>query len=147
MSEATSRFSYVTYIATTPEDLWTALTRPDQVEKSWFGARFETDWKVGSPWRLVFADGRMADSGEVVEFTPERRLELTWQNQVEADLSAEGYSHCVLELTQQGAVVRLALEHWMDRANSRLIAGISNGWPQILSNTKSLLETGKAIIG
>src|SRR6202047_2171700 len=69
MSEAAkSSFVYVTYIRTTPEALWAALTSPEFMRKYWFGMNIETDWKTGSPWRLIFPDGRIADAGEIGEF-------------------------------------------------------------------------------
>ena len=68
MTDGISRFVYATYIRTTPEELWAALTTADFIKKYWFGMLLETDWKVGSPWKLVFPDGRLADEGEVAEF-------------------------------------------------------------------------------
>ena len=63
MTEAAkSSFVYVTYIRTTPQKLWTAITAPQFMKKYWFGMNFETDWNVGSPWKLVFPDGRVADT-------------------------------------------------------------------------------------
>ena len=71
----TARFVYVTYIRTTPGELWTALTEPEFTEEILVRrARCESDWKAGSPWRLVFPDGRIADAGEIVEVDPPRRL-------------------------------------------------------------------------
>ena len=82
MTEAAkSSFVYVTYIRTTPQKLWTALTTPEFMKKYWFGMNFETDWKVGSPWKLIFPDGRIADAGEIVEFDKPKRLVLKWRNQ------------------------------------------------------------------
>jgi uncharacterized protein YndB with AHSA1/START domain len=72
--KAKSQFVYVTYIRTTPETLWSALTSPDFAEQYWRGARPEAEWKVGGAWRLIFTDGRVADSGEIVAFDPPRRL-------------------------------------------------------------------------
>jgi len=69
-------FIYVTFIRTTPERLWSALTSPEFTRKYWYGTHQESDWEAGSPWRLVFADGRVADTGEVVEIDPPRRLVL-----------------------------------------------------------------------
>ena len=63
-----SSFVYVTYIRTTPDKLWEALTTSEFMKQYWFGMDFETDWKVGSPWKLTFPDGRLADTGEIVEF-------------------------------------------------------------------------------
>ena len=71
---AKSSFVYVTYIRTTPEKLWAALTTPEFMKKYWFGMNFETDWKVGSAWRLVFPDGRVADTSEIIEIQKLERL-------------------------------------------------------------------------
>ncbi|MBI3699434.1 MAG: SRPBCC domain-containing protein, partial [Afipia sp.] len=59
-------FVYVTYIKTTPEKLWEALTSSEITKLYWFGAHLESDWKVGAPWKIVFPDGRVADSGEIL---------------------------------------------------------------------------------
>jgi uncharacterized protein YndB with AHSA1/START domain len=126
--------------------LWFALTNSEQVRKCWFGAHFETDWKVGSPWKIVFPDGRVADAGEIVEFDHAIRLVLSWRNEADPATTAEGYSRCSFELKPDGDVVKLTLSHVIERANSRLIEGVSGGWPKILSNLKSLLETGKSIL-
>ena len=68
MTSATgSTFVYVTYIRTTPEKLWAALTSADMMQDYWLGVRCESDWKPGSPWRMVYADGCVTDSGEILE--------------------------------------------------------------------------------
>ena len=64
---AKSSFVYVTYIRTTPETLWAALTTPEFMKKYWFGMNIETEWRAGSPWKLVFPDGRVADTGEIMK--------------------------------------------------------------------------------
>lgn len=75
---AESEFVYVTYIRTTPEKLWRALTEPEFTRKFWVATAQECDWKVGSTWKLVVPDGRVADTGEVVAIDPPRKLVLTW---------------------------------------------------------------------
>jgi len=60
-----SKFVYVTYIRTTPEKLWEALTKSEFTKQYWFGVTQECYWKVGSPWKIMFPDGRVADAGEV----------------------------------------------------------------------------------
>ena len=137
-----STFVYVTFIKTTPEQLWTALTVPDFTKQYWFGMRHETDWKAGSAWRLVFPDGRVADTGEVVETEPPKRLVLRWRNEFKPELKAEGYSLCTFELEATGGAVKLTITHALDRPDSKFIEAVSGGWPRILSNLKSLLETG-----
>ena len=142
---AKSSFVYVTYIRTTPEALWTALTTPEFMKKYWFGMNFETDWKAGSPWKLAFADGRVADAGQVLEIERPKRLVLKWRNEFKPELHEEGYAHCVMEIEPAGEVVKLTITHEIDKPGSRLIGAVSIGWPKILSNLKTLLETGTAL--
>lgn len=145
-----STFVYVTYIRTTAERLWAALTGPEFAERYWMGMRPESDWVAGAPWRLVRPDGTVADAGEVLEAEPGRRLVLRWQNEFVPELTAEGYSRCTMAIEpagEAGDAVKLTVTHAVERDPSRLIAAVSGGWPQILSNLKSLLETGAAVLG
>jgi uncharacterized protein YndB with AHSA1/START domain len=141
-STAASTFVYVIYIRTTPERLWSALTSPDFTRQYWSGTYFDTDWKAGSSWRLMFPDGRPADTGEVVEIDQPKRLVLKWRNEFRPELKSEGYSCCTIELEPVGGAVKLTITHAMDHPGSKLIEAVSGGWPSILSNLKSLLETG-----
>lgn len=145
-----STFTYVTFIHTTPERVWTALTTPDFMRQYWFDMHCESDWKKGSSWKLVFPDGRIADMGEIVESDPPRRLAIKWHNQWKPELKAEGHSLCTftLEVVPDNAkpVVKLSIVHSMERDGSKLIEAVSGGWPRILSNLKSLLETGEIIM-
>ena len=143
MADGKSSFVYVTYIRTTPEELWTALTTSEFMKKYWFGMNFETDWKVGSPWKLIFPDGRIADIGEIVELDRPRRIVLKWRNEFRPELKTEGYARCSIELEPQDGAVKLTISHTIERAESKLIEAVSGGWPRILSNLKSLLETGQ----
>ena len=142
---ATSTFVYVTYIRTTVDKLWTALTDPKFTRQYWFGVHHETDWQVGSPWKLKFPDGRVADADEVLEFEPPKRLVLRWRNEFKPELKAEGYSRCVLEIEPEGEVAKLTVTHSMEREVSQFIGAVSGGWPRILSNLKTLLETGQVL--
>ena len=141
-----SEFVYVTYIRTTPEKLWSALTSPDFMKEYWFGMRFETDWKAGASWRLVFPDSRVADTGEIVEIDPPRRLVLKWRNEFRPELKAEGVASCTIQLEPMADAVKLTISHVMDRGASKLIEAVSGGWPRILSNLKSILETGEVVL-
>ena len=145
-----TEFVYVTFIRTTPERLWTALTDREFTAKYWFGAHSESEWTPGSPWRLVFDDGRLADSGEIVEAVPPRRLVIKWRNEWKAELKAEGYALCTMELEPVAdvavPVVKLSITHAIDHADSAFIGAVSGGWPRILSNLKSLLETGETLL-
>jgi uncharacterized protein YndB with AHSA1/START domain len=141
-----STFVYVTFIRTTPEQLWTALTSSDFTKQYWFGVHQETDWKVGSSWQLIFPDGRVADAGEILEVDPPRRLVLKWRNEFRPELKSEGYSQCTMELEPMAGAVKLTITHGIERADSKFIEAVSGGWPRILSNLKSLLETGEVVL-
>jgi len=143
MSDANaSTFVYVTYIRTTPEKLWSALTTTDFMTQYWFGMSIETDWRAGSTWKLQFPDGRVADTGEIVAIDPPRRLVLKWRNEFKPELHAEGPARCTIELEPMTDAVKLTITHTMDRTGSKLIEAVSGGWPKIVANLKSLLETG-----
>ena len=145
-----SSFVYVTFIRTSPERLWSALTSPEFTKQYWFGMHCESDWKAGSSWKLLFPDGRVADAGEIVEADRPRRLVIRWRNEWKPELNAEGYSRCTFELepvVEAGDdVVKLSITHEMDRPGSKLIEAVSGGWPRVLSNLKSLLETGHVVL-
>ena len=89
-TDGCSRFVYVTYIRTTPEKLWQALLDPEFTRQYWAETWQDCDWKAGSDWRLMIPDGRVADSGEVLEIEPERKLVLTWQKEFEPEMHARG---------------------------------------------------------
>jgi uncharacterized protein YndB with AHSA1/START domain/DNA-binding transcriptional ArsR family regulator len=145
-SDTNTSFVYVTFIRTTPETLWSALTRPDVTQQYWFGMHQQTDWKTGAAWRLVFPDGRIADTGELAEVHPPKRLVIKWRNEFKPELKSEGYSRCTIELEPMDGAVKLTVTHVMERAGSKLIGAVSGGWPRILSNLKSLLETGEVAL-
>ena len=142
MANSESRFVYVTYIRTTPERLWEALTTSEFMKQYWFGMHCESQWTAGSSWKLVSGDGQIFDAGEIVEAEPPRRLVIRWLHQNKPELKAEGESLCVMELEPVGKAVKLSITHTIDRKPSKLIEAVSGGWPKILSNLKSLLETG-----
>jgi uncharacterized protein YndB with AHSA1/START domain len=139
-----SKFVYVTYIRATPEKVWEALMKPEFTRRYFFGVTMDTDWKVGSPWRMVHGDGKVTDAGEVLELTPPERLVLKWRNEF-PELKPEGYTQCTFELSKQGELTRLEVVHEAEMDNSKTIAAISGGWPRILSNLKTFLETGEVL--
>jgi uncharacterized protein YndB with AHSA1/START domain len=140
-----SKFVYVTYIRTTPETLWQALTTPEIIKQYRFGMRVESAWQVGSPWRM-YADGRLMDSGEILERVAPQRLVLSWRNEWQPAFKAEGTSRCVYEIEPTGASAKLTLTHSMERPDSKFIGAVAEGWPLVLSNLKSLLETGEVAV-
>ena len=141
-----SSFVYVTYIRTSPEKLWAALTDADFIKQYWFGIDFRTEWKVGAKWQMFYPDGRNTDAGEITEFDPPKRLVLKWQHVLRPELKAEGDARCVFELEPVTDAVKLTVTHTIDRPDSKLIEAVSGGWPKVLSNLKSLLETGQVAL-
>ena len=149
-------FVYVTYIRSTPEKVWAALTDLQTTKKYWFGITAESDFKPGSPWALKFEDGRTADSGEILEADPPRRLVIRWRNEFKPEIKAAGWSRCTMEVelvdyypryaertVDGGKAVKLTITHEAEtEAGAPLIEAVSAGWPKVLSNLKSLLETG-----
>ena len=140
---ARSTFVYVTYIRTTQERLWSALTSDVEFMKQyWFGTHCESEWTPGSSWKMVYPDGTITDAGEIIEAEPPRRLVIRWQNQFKPELQAEGASQCTMELEPSGTAVKLSITHTIEREPSKLIVAVSGGWPKVISNLKSLLESG-----
>jgi uncharacterized protein YndB with AHSA1/START domain len=142
-------FVYVTYIRTTPEQLWAALTDPQAIRAYWFGMTAESDFKAGAPWRLTFQDGRIADTGEILEAIPPKRLVIRWRNEFRPELKAEGWSRCTMEIEMAdyyadfgGKAAKLTIRHELEGEGTAFIEAVSGGWPKVVSNLKSLLETG-----
>ena len=140
-----SEFVCITYIRTTPARLWQALTEPAFTRRYWYGVHAESEWRPGSPWRMVFGDGTVGDTGEIVESEPEKRLVIKWRNEFRPELKEEGYTRCSFDLAPEGDAVRLTVIHQIDRVGSKMIEAVSGGWPKILSSLKSLLETGEPL--
>jgi uncharacterized protein YndB with AHSA1/START domain len=140
-----SKFVYVIYIRTTQQKLWDALRLPEFTAQYWVQTTQDCDWKVGSSWKLMIPDGRVGDVGEVLEFDPPRKFVVSWRNEFIPEMKEEGYSRAAFELETTGDTVKLTVTHEMDKPNSKLIEGISNGWPPLLSSLKSLLETGESL--
>jgi uncharacterized protein YndB with AHSA1/START domain len=142
---ADSRFVYVTYIRTTPEKLWQALIEPEFTRQYWAATWQESTWEPGASWKIMIPDGRVGDAGEVLEIDPPRKLVLSWRNEFIPEMRKEGYSRLTYELEPAGTSVKLTVIHEMEKPDSKLIEGTSQGWPHILASLKSLLETGESL--
>jgi uncharacterized protein YndB with AHSA1/START domain len=141
-----SSFVYVTYVRTTPDELWSALTDPDTIRRWRFGMNVECDWRQGSPWQMSRANGILTDTGHVLEVDPPRRLVIHWQVEWVPELKAEGPSRCTFDLEPADGAVKLTVTHESDLPDSKFIAAVAVGWPMVLSNLKSLLETGQVAL-
>src|SRR5689334_13331856 len=138
-------FVYVTYIATTIDRLYRALTSAEFTERYMFGRRVESTWEVGAPVRYIGRDGALSDSGTVLEADPPRRLVITWRVEFDDALRNEGYSKVTFELEPLGTDVKLTVIHDELREDSGVFKGISGGWPKALASLKTLLETGRPL--
>ena len=138
-------FIYVSYIETTPEKLWEALTSSDFTKRYWWDTRVVSDWKVGSPFSLVL-NGRTTDVGEVLEAERPRRLSYTFRHILNEAARNERPSRVTFVLEPHGKLVKLTLTHEDFAEDSVVIDGISKGWPAIMSSLKSLLESGEALV-
>ena len=137
-------FVYVTYIETTPEKLWEALTSSEFSKRYWFGTELKTDWKIGSPFALVM-NGTTTDTGEILEADRPRRLSYSFQHVLDDEMRSEQPTKVVFNLEPHGKLVKLTLTHEDFEDGSKLLDGISRGWPAILSGLKSMLESGTAL--
>jgi uncharacterized protein YndB with AHSA1/START domain len=137
-------FVYVTYIETTPEQLWEALTNSEFSKRYWFGTEVRSDWNVGSSFALV-TDGKTSDTGKILEADRPRRLSYTFKHELFEEMRNEPATKVVFTLEPYGNIVKLTVTHEGFMEGSKLLGAVSNGWPAILSGLKSLLETGKVL--
>lgn len=132
---------HVTYIETTPEKLWEALTSGAFTQLYWFGRRIESDWTVGSPVRFYdSADDSLTDWGEVLVYDEPKTLAYTFKN--EATTGEPGRVTFTIEPRSE-TVVKLEVVH--DRIAEDTVEGWRNGWGPILANLKTYLETGRTL--
>jgi uncharacterized protein YndB with AHSA1/START domain len=140
-------FVYVTYIKSTADKVWRALTDGDITHQYWMGRRNSSDWKVGSEWKHQDSkDPSLVDIvGKVIENDRPNRLVVSWASP--KDTRPEAYSRVTYEIKQSGPLVKLTVTHDQLEEGSGMAAGISKGWPMVLSSLKTFLETGEAIPG
>ena len=151
-------FVYTTYIKTTPERLWQALTDP-AFTRRWWQTTFETDWAVGSPMAWDNNGIMIADPEQIVlESDPYRRLAYTWHtftpelneraqfgDELFAKLSSERRSRVAFDIEPAGEAVKLTVVHDDFEPGSTAATMVRNGWPVFLSSLKTLLETGEPL--
>jgi uncharacterized protein YndB with AHSA1/START domain len=143
-------FVYVTYIATTPQKVWQALVDTEVTRQYWVGPKTDcarvnvSDWRTGSKWEHQRVDGSgIVDiTGEIVESTPPQRLVVSWARPNEADDTSK-HSRVTFDIEPHiDGLVRLTVTHEDLEKDPKMLEGISGGWPMVLSNLKTLLETG-----
>ncbi len=139
-------FVYVSYIATTPERLWQALTSGEFTRKYWFDRRIESDWRAGSPVRFFDGDSDvLTDDGVVLESTPPTRLSYTFRPVGAApNPDWNVYSRVTFTIEPREEMVKLTLVH-DELPSEEMAAGFREGWAPILSSLKTFLETGSPL--
>ena len=137
---------YVTYIASTPEKVWQALTDPAFTRQYFGGFSIEVEPKAGGAFFLRNPDGSVHMSGRVVEWSPPRRFSSTWTVEGMEEFSELPPSLVTYEIEQSGGSVKLTMTEASDwDIPDEILAGGRSGWPAILSSLKSVLETGKPL--
>jgi len=151
-------FVHVTYIHTTPERLWQGLTDPADTQRYW-GVTFKSDWSAGSTLIFEQEGVRIADPAQVIlEAEPFRRLSHTWHpftqewadinglsGELLAQMSREPRTKVTFDITPIRRLVKLTVVHDDFDPDSVVPPMISEGWPQVLSGLKTLLETGESL--
>lgn len=150
------QFVYVTYIDTTPEKLWEALTNGEFTRQYWGGRRIESDWQEGSVVRHLKEDGSLDWHGKVLAADPPRRLSYSFDPATDDEMPGyegdrvdlndpENASRVTFEITEHMGQLRLTLVHDQFEEGSKVLQGVSHGWPAILSSLKTLLERGEPL--
>jgi uncharacterized protein YndB with AHSA1/START domain len=139
---AESRFVYVTYIRAPAQQVFEALTDPEQNRQFWGGYHQESTWQVGAEFNIVGPEGNAWDTGRVLAFDPPRYFAVTWLHLHDEAMKAEGVSEVSFSLELMGETTKLTVTHVIPVEGSKLIGAVSTGWPMILSSLKSLMETG-----
>lgn len=135
---------YNIFIRSTAQRVWDALTQSEFTTQFFFGRTVESDWKKGSPWKLLFPDGRIDIEGRVLESAAPRLLKVTWR----ADWLDEPPDPAIItyEIQQHGDIVQLTMTQHVNSAIPRkYVKAGQTGWGAILSSLKSLLETGEPL--
>ncbi len=138
---------YQLYIRSSAEEVWTAVTHPALIARYHFGAQQDpSDHTVGSRIKSWSPDRtRLWTDNEVLEFDPPRRFVHTWRSLYDPELAAEPESRVAWEVEPvPGGYARLTLTHDRLDASPKTAAGV-RGWSYILSNLKTLLETGEPL--
>jgi uncharacterized protein YndB with AHSA1/START domain len=139
-----SSFVYVTYIRSSQQKVWDALTKPEFQKIYWFGGHQDSTWKKGAAWKMFMPEHGLTDSGEILESDLPNCVVIKWRNEFRPQLKEEGWSRCVMELVQEADLTKLTVTHTIEKENAQFIQAVSGGWPRILSSLQSYLETGRA---
>ncbi|MBX9865386.1 MAG: SRPBCC family protein [Burkholderiales bacterium] len=144
----TQQFFYISYIQTTPDELWDALTKSEFTRQYWMGNDVESDWRTGSSVKFIKLDRKGVLFGKVLAADKPKILSYTWSFQKDELTQPEKPSRVTFLLEQLSSnpeLVKLTVTHDEFQENSTEFNDISNGWPMVLSSLKTLLETKQAI--
>jgi len=136
-------FVYTTYIETSADKLWQALTDGDFTERYWFGHRVASDWKPGSPYKFAKL-GVGSVEGKVLVSDPHKRLAYSW-DPCSPDAKRERTSRVTFDLEPHGKVIKLTVTHDNLDEGGKTLRDISGGWPMVIASLKSFLETGREL--
>lgn len=146
---STTSFIYDTYIATTPETLWKALTCGEYTKKYFFESDIQSEWKVGASVQYL-RDGKVTDYGTITTYEPYKTLSYTWTYVKDKSDQRVEPTQVTFHFRQLGDIVKLRIIHenllqsdFVEKDDT--FEGFNNGWPAIMSNLKTLLETGKIL--
>jgi uncharacterized protein YndB with AHSA1/START domain len=148
MPKTKLQFVYVTYINTTPRELWRALTDPGFIRQYWLGRENTSTWKKGAGLESRSPEGELEWDGRIIESKPPRRLVYTFRGS-EGGEAASRVAFEIETLSKksgpQGGALRLTVTHDRFPPRSKVFPGICEGWPVILSGLKTLLESGRGL--
>ncbi len=133
---------YEVWIRTTPERLWRAITDGEWTRRYFHHTRIESTWRPGSSVIYWMDGNEVAVEGEVLECDPPRRLSITWGVRYNDEMAKEASSRVTYEIEAHDAMCLLRVIHDRFPEGSQVAPNVAEGWPAILSNLKTLLETG-----
>jgi uncharacterized protein YndB with AHSA1/START domain len=158
---ATTTQVHRVYIKATPQAIWDAITKPEWTDRYGYGCRTEFDLRPGGAFRALANEGmramgagEVAIDGEVVETDPPRKLVQTWRMVMDSSLAAEGFTRLTYEIEEgKGGVSKLTVTHDLEGAPQLALVvggamehtGAGGGWTWVLSDLKSVLETGTSL--
>ena len=134
---------YKSYIRATLDEVWDAITNPEQTVQYFYGTAVESDWEVGSAMTYAYPDGTLASEGQILSIDPPKRLEFTFQALWDEDLKAEGPVREVWALAEVSGVIELTIEMYDIAEDSKTVTEFTQGFPYIVAGLKTLLETGE----
>jgi uncharacterized protein YndB with AHSA1/START domain len=144
MTEIQTTQVYQVFIKATPEQIWDAITKPEFTSKYFHGVTIDTTPSL----RETYYGGELANTVDVLEFDPPRRLVHSWLSFYDPEMAAEEPSRVSWEIEpQEGGVSLLTVVHDQLEGAPKTAAGVSGpGWTHVLSGLKTLLETGEPLM-